>query len=125
MADPESENVLDKIRAFAPWFHNLHLPDGTQTAPDHFLGDFPNFKWQQIAPHIPADLSGWRVLDIGCNAGFYSFECARRGATVIGIDVDSHYLQQAVWAARQLGFEEQVTFRQMQVYDLARETGQL
>jgi hypothetical protein len=24
-----------------PWFHNLHLPDGRQTAPDHPLGDFP------------------------------------------------------------------------------------
>ena len=46
---------------------------------------------------------------------------ARRGARVTGIDIDPHYLQQAVWAARQLGLEKRVTFRQMQVYDLARE----
>jgi tRNA (mo5U34)-methyltransferase len=72
----------------APWFHNLHLPNGRQTAPDHPLGDFPAFKWRQIAHHVPADLSGKRALDIGCNAGFYSFELAGRGAQVLAIDVE-------------------------------------
>lgn len=37
------------IPSLGPWFHNLHLQDGTQTAPDHFLGDFPTFKWQPLA----------------------------------------------------------------------------
>ncbi len=109
----------DAIATLSPWFHNLHLPDGRQTAPDHFLGDFPAFKWQQLASHVPADLKGWRALDIGCNAGFYSFELARRGASVVGIDLDPHYLAQAQWAAQQFQLQEQVEFRQMQVYDLA------
>lgn len=107
------------IANFSPWFHNLHLPDGRQTAPDHALGDFPGFKWQQLAPHLPENLTGWSVLDIGCNAGFYSFELARRGAQVLGIDVDSHYLAQAKWARQQFELQDQVEFRQMQVYDLA------
>jgi tRNA (mo5U34)-methyltransferase len=107
------------IADLSPWFHNLHLPDGTQTAPDHFLGDFPSFKWRELAHHLPEDLRGWRALDIGCNAGFYSFELARRGARVTGIDVNPHYLAQARWAAEQFGLEECVTFQQMQVYDLA------
>ena len=113
--------VQAQIDALGPWFHNLHLPGGVQTLPKHFLGgDFPNFKWQEIRAFVPEDLGGWRVLDVGCNAGFYSFELARRGASVLGIDVDAHYLAQARWAARQLGLEDQVEFRQMQVYDLAR-----
>jgi len=33
-----------EVAGRAPWFHNLHLPDGTQTAPDHPLGDFPMYK---------------------------------------------------------------------------------
>lgn len=110
----------DEAAALGPWFHNLHLPDGTQTAPDHFLGDFPAYKWRELAPHLPADLRGWRALDIGCNAGFYSFELARRGARVTGIDLDRRYLRQARWAARQYALEDRVEFRQMQVYDLAR-----
>ena len=114
--------LSDEIKALDPWFHNLHLPDGTQTAPDHWLGDFPAFKWQEIAPHLPERLDGWRALDIGCNAGFYSFELARRGAHVTGIDVDKHYLKQARWAAAQYGLEAQTHFRQMQVYDLMHES---
>ena len=111
----------EQLRALAPWFHNLHLPDGRQTAPDHPLGDFPAFKWQQIAPALPEDMTGMRVLDIGCNAGFYSIELARRGATVLGIDVDPHYLRQAEWARERFGIEcERLTLAQMQIYDLAR-----
>jgi len=114
---PDVQSEVNRLR---PWFHNLHLPDGTQTVPDHFLGDFPSYKWQAIAPAIPADLSGCEALDIGCNAGYYSFELARRGARVLGIDHDPHYLEQAVWASRQFGFEHLVSFREMEVYDLAR-----
>ncbi len=107
-----------EIRELAPWFHNLHLPSGDQTAPDHPLGDFPRLKWQELAGALPEDLSGWRALDVGCNAGFYSFALARRGADVLGVDVDEHYLRQARWAAGEYGLE--VRFEQAQVYDLAR-----
>ncbi len=108
-----------EIASLGPWFHNLHLPGGIQTAPDHPLGDFPARKWAEIAGHLPQDLGGWTALDVGCNAGFYSFELARRGASVTGIDVDPHYLKQAEWAARRFGLEERTRFRRMQVYDLA------
>lgn len=114
-----NNQVQNQIDALAPWFHNLHLPHGVQTAPNHALGDFPAFKWQQLAPHVPADLHGWRVLDIGCNAGYYSFELARRGGDVLGIDVDPHYLHQATWAAEQLDLQDRVSFEQMQIYELA------
>jgi tRNA (mo5U34)-methyltransferase len=115
-----ASDLAREIAELSPWFHNLHLPDGTETAPDHFLGDFPTFKWREIAPHLPADLAGWSVLDIGCNAGFYSFELARRGAWVTGIDHDPHYLRQARWAAGRFGLADRIDFREMQVYDLAR-----
>ncbi len=111
-----SKNAISEL---GPWFHNLHLPDGTQTAPEHALGDFPAFKWAQLAPHLPDDLTGWTALDIGCNAGFYTLELAKRGAHVTGLDVDPHYLAQARWAATQFGLDSRVEFRQGQVYDLA------
>jgi tRNA (mo5U34)-methyltransferase len=109
-----------QIADLGPWFHNLHLPDGLQTAPNHFLGDFPSYKWAHVAEHLPADLSGWTALDVGCNAGFYSFELAKRGATVTGIDSEPLYLRQAAWAARELGLEQRVEFRETSVYELGR-----
>lgn len=105
------------IAAHGPWFHNLRL-HGHETAPDHFLGDYPSAFFRRFAHVIPASLQGWRVLDIGCNAGFYSFEAVRRGASsVLGIDTEPLYLRQAHFAAEQLQME--VEFRQASVYDVA------
>lgn len=109
-----------QIEALGPWFHNLHLPDGLETAPDHFLGDFPSYKWEHVAEHIPRDLTGWSALDVGCNAGFYSIELAKRGARVVGIDSEPLYLRQAAWAAREFDVEGQLELRQQSVYELGR-----
>lgn len=119
VAAPTRERETE-IAALGPWFHNLHLPDGSLTAPHHPLGDFPRFKWEEIAPHLPADLTGWTALDVGCNAGYYSIELARRGARVTGIDVEPLFLRQAEWATREFGVADRVELRRMQVYDLAR-----
>jgi tRNA (mo5U34)-methyltransferase len=110
--------LSDEISALAPWFHNLHLPDGSQTAPGHFLGDYPSFKWRRVARAVPEDLTGWSVLDIGCNAGFYSFELARRGAHVRAVDIDERYLRQGEWAARKFGLGDRVEFCKGHVLDL-------
>ncbi|MDB5037684.1 MAG: Methyltransferase, family [Bacteriovoracaceae bacterium] len=112
-------NFFKEIQQLSPWFHNLHFDDGIQTAPDHFLGDFPTKKWQQIQNVIPTDLNGWNCLDIGCNAGFYSFELAKRGARVLGIDSEPHYLNQARWASKIYNLKNPPIFRLMQIHDLA------
>ncbi len=117
-----NSTIASDIERLGPWFHNLHLPDGSQTAPDHFLGDFPRCKWREISSSLPEDMSGWRVLDIGCNAGFYSFELARRGAEVTAIDIDMRYLKQALWAAEIFELENKIEFRRAAVYQLAHET---
>lgn len=117
------ERVSDAVSYLGPWSYNLHLPDGSQTAPDHFLGDFPSYKWKEIAECLPTDMSGWSVLDIGCNAGFYSFQLARRGARVVAIDANPKYLAQARWAAGLYGLRDRILFIEMQVYDLIRRNG--
>lgn len=115
--------VPGAIAELGPWFHNLHLPDGRETAPEHPLGDFPAFKWEQIEGCLPRDLSGARALDIGANAGFYSFQLAARGAEVLALDLDEHYLEQGRWAARLLDPDGLVEFRQGSVYDLVEVEG--
>ena len=98
---PRSD-LQDRIKALAPWFHNINL-GGVWTAPDHFLGDYPGAKFRRFATQLP-DVSGRTVLDIGCNAGFYSIEMKRRGASrVLGIDSDERYLAQARLASETLG----------------------
>lgn len=115
-ANIDREYVVRRIRELGEWFHNLDLC-GVPTAPHHFLGDFPNVKWKHIATAIAGDLSGATVLDIGCNAGFYSIQLKRRGAArVLGIDVDDRYLNQARFAAATLGLE--IEFQKRSVYEV-------
>jgi tRNA (mo5U34)-methyltransferase len=110
--------IEERLRDLGEWFHNIDLGGGIQTAPNHFLGDYPNLKWQKFAHAIPADLGGKSVLDIGCNAGFYSLEMKRRGADrVLGIDSDETYLAQARFAAEVSGLD--IEFRHLSVYDVA------
>lgn len=106
------------VRELAPWFHNLHLDDGTLTAPDHPLGDFPAFKWREIEAHLPFELAGLRVLDVGCNAGYHAFRMSALGARVVAMDVDEHYLRQARWARDRIAHGAAVEFRCASVYDL-------
>jgi tRNA (mo5U34)-methyltransferase len=110
-------DLEERIAALAPWFHNINL-GGVWTAPDHFLGDYPGAKFRRFATHLPKDLSGKSVLDIGCNAGFYSIEMKRRGAgRVLGIDSDERYLAQARFATERLGFDD-IEFANLDVFNV-------
>ncbi len=117
-AELTREQIEQRVHSLGEWFHNLDL-GGVRTAPHHFLGDYPQMKWNNFAHAVPADLSGMTVLDIGCNGGFYSLEMKRRGADrVVGIDSDERYLQQARFAAEVSGVA--IDFRRMDVYEVGQ-----
>jgi tRNA (mo5U34)-methyltransferase len=87
------------------------------TAPSHFLGDYPQVKWQRFSGVVPGSLQGKTVLDIGCNAGFYAMEMKRRGADrVLGLDSRDEYLAQARFAAEVNNLD--IEFRNLSVYDV-------
>jgi tRNA (mo5U34)-methyltransferase len=112
-----ADQIQARIAELGEWFHNMSLR-GVMTAPNHFLGDYPSQKWRRFEHAVPADLRGKTVLDIGCNAGFYSIEMKRRGAArVVGIDSDERYLAQARFAASVLGAE--IEFKNLSVYQVA------
>jgi tRNA (mo5U34)-methyltransferase len=116
MAHWTQQAIRERVRALGPWFHNLDLA-GVATAPEHFLGDFPTVKWQGFSHALPDDLHGMSVLDIGCNAGFYSMALKARGAErVVAIDHDPDYLAQARFAAEICGMA--IEFRELSVYDV-------
>jgi tRNA (mo5U34)-methyltransferase len=109
--------IEQRVRELGPWFHNLEL-NGVSTAPEHPLGDFLHELWDVVQPAFPEDMTGATALDIGCNAGFYSLQLHARGARVTGIEHDPHYLEQARFAAEQLGAD--IEYLQMDVYDVDR-----
>ncbi len=106
----------DQRNAFisSGWWHSIDLGDGRVTAGVHSIAslrdNYDRFK-------LPEDLSGKRVLDIGCWDGFYSFESERRGAEVVAIDCWRP--ETFLFARRELN--SRIEFHEMSVYELSRE----
>jgi tRNA (mo5U34)-methyltransferase len=65
------------------WYHSIELPDGTVLT-GHQTIEQLRTRVRQF--HIPEDLTGKRVLDIGAWDGWFSFEMERRGAAVLALD---------------------------------------
>ncbi len=114
------EEMLAGVQRLQPWFHKIELGHDVTTKTESSAGedaDHPLGYWKIIERCLPMDLSGKSVLDVGCNAGFYSIAVKGRGAaTVMGVDAQRHHIQQAKFVRRALGLE--IEYRRMSVYDL-------
>jgi SAM-dependent methyltransferase len=74
--------VDDILGAHHRWYHVIDLAPGVTTP------GFADLRSHVGQARLPDDLSGQRALDVGTFDGFWAFELERRGAQVIGIDVD-------------------------------------
>ncbi|NTI22368.1 DUF1698 domain-containing protein [Rhizobium rhizogenes] len=78
----KEEWIRNEIARHPYWFQKIQL---TSTISTPGWSDPVELK----LPHfgLPEDMTGMRVLDIGCSEGFFSFEAERRGASeVVAID---------------------------------------
>jgi tRNA (mo5U34)-methyltransferase len=78
----EAEGLPDELRRYY-WYHAIDLGDGFVTPG---LFDYRS-DWAQFA--LPESFAGASVLDAGPATGFFSFECAKRGARVSCIELPS------------------------------------
>lgn len=107
-------NLHEKLAALGRWYHKIELPDGTFT-PGHAN---IQYKFNIIEPYLPSNLSGARVLDLGCNSGGFSFELAKRGASVVGVEKTAHYFKQALFL--QSVFNLDVQFYNLTIYEIKK-----
>jgi tRNA (mo5U34)-methyltransferase len=80
MAEPPPAPAgFDAAREFegVTWYHDWEIFKGVRTPGRRSVG------LVCAKAHIPRDLSGKRVLDIGAWHGCFSFECERRGASEV------------------------------------------
>jgi tRNA (mo5U34)-methyltransferase len=121
------DEIISEIKRLEPWFHCIDLGDGLATKTKSAIGEpveHPRPTWEIVKAALPNDLSGKTVLDVGCNAGFYSIKAKERGAArVLGIDAQRELIRQAVFVRNVKGLE--IDYQRMSVYDLdSRELGQ-
>lgn len=99
---PDIERFL---RSNKDWYQDIDFGSGLRTYTrtgqrfgwllqwvDRLRNDYKNWGLMSALP----DLTGRRVLDIGCNAGLYSCYASMRGAAeVLGVDMDPKRIAQA------------------------------
>jgi len=109
----DNAEIQKRIKELSPWYQNIILPGNISTNPTN--PNYPQLKWDLIEPHLPKDLTGKTVLDIDCNAGFFSIKMKERGANVLGIDMSSYLLEQAKFVSKILGHN--IDYKLCDVYD--------
>lgn len=80
------------------------------------------YRYQHVFANLlqalDGSLEGKRILDVGCNAGYWSIQARRAGACeVLGIDASEHNIAQARLLTRLIGLDG-VRYEQHNVYDL-------
>jgi tRNA (mo5U34)-methyltransferase len=74
------EAVEQRVQELGWWYHHFELPSGVWTGDGQPPAYDPAERWALIAPHLPDDLSGKSVLDVGGNSGYFSLQMKLRGA---------------------------------------------
>jgi SAM-dependent methyltransferase len=79
------DRLVEVRDLLGPWNHNIPLPHGVYTAACDSYYTAHRDIMRVVADHL-GDFAGRRVLDVGCLEGYFSFECERQGAEVLGVD---------------------------------------
>jgi tRNA (mo5U34)-methyltransferase len=115
------QELAEQVERLRPWFHAIELPHGVWTKRESAgtePADHPAGTWDFVRRHLPPDLAGKSVLDVGCGAGFYSVQAKRLGAArVVGVDARQHEIRQALLVRRALGLD--IELRRQSVYRLS------
>jgi cyclopropane fatty-acyl-phospholipid synthase-like methyltransferase len=86
------EEIQVQIKELGSWYQTIDF-DGIITTDKKISGDK---LWKIIKKqYLPDSMNGMRVLDLGCNAGYFSVQSAILGADVIGVEGSSKFFKQA------------------------------
>ena len=97
LSKAEIEEKIAELAGEQPWNHNILLTHGIETSPKQQVSHGKNLvKWERIKPILDLlDVSGKRVLDIGCNEGFFSTKISTMASYVKGADIDELRIKKA------------------------------
>jgi tRNA (mo5U34)-methyltransferase len=97
----DTEELRDRIAEFPRWLYRFTF-DGGVTTPVSSPGQINRHEQRRryffdaLLSLTGGSLAGRRVLDLGCNAGYWSLHAVEAGAEfVLGVDAGAEYIEQA------------------------------
>ena len=116
------EEAEHEVHDLGWWYQDFELPSGVRTGTGQEPSYRPAERWALIEPHIPEDLSGKTVLDVGGNAGYFSIQMKLRGAKrCVLVEPYREFAAQAAFAAGEFGIELEVVNEDVHTYCLTTE----
>jgi 2-polyprenyl-3-methyl-5-hydroxy-6-metoxy-1,4-benzoquinol methylase len=107
----ENEEVAARLQREAE-FHDHLAADHTRVPTEKFYAAARNSQ-EYFMGKIFANVAGRRVLDYGCGPGSNTFELARRGAMVTGIDISPGAIEVARRQAAAEGLSDRIDLHVM------------
>ena len=122
VTEKSREEVQRELHDLGWWYQDFELPSGARTGTGQEPSYRPAERWALIESHIPADLSGKTVLDVGGNAGYFSIQMKLRGAErCVLVEPYREFAAQAAFAAAEFGVELEVVNEDVHTYCLTTE----
>lgn len=87
-------NVHDNIKNLGPWWEYIYF-DGDNVSTNGGRKKTTLLHNIDKRTDTLINIKGKRILDIGCNGGGLMLELSKRGANVVGIDVNDLFINQA------------------------------
>lgn len=107
-----SNDLRSRFEALGPWYHRIEFASGVYSPGDRNQA----LVYALYEPHLPHDLSGWKVLDLGANACGLSIEFAKRGAHVTAVEYSTTYTRQAEFVIEYFGLAERIELLRKDVF---------
>ncbi len=128
---PSDDEIRRKFAEFDQWHYAYEFEGGlsfsaqhNRPSPDADAPERPLQRYRHFMPYLleaaGGSLEGKRVLDIACNSGFWSIQCALLGADVTGFDARPELIEQANLLKSVVGVDN-ASFQTLGFWDMSPE----
>jgi SAM-dependent methyltransferase len=106
------------------WNHSIELTDGVFTCTPNQVSLGKNLiKWERMKGFIKSfSCENKRVLDIGCNDGFFSLKLAELGANVVALEASPERVEKAKFVFETRNVSKQIKLINTNIFDYPLDT---
>jgi len=109
------KKLLLELPSLGDWYHDIDFGKNVKLNLQKNARSSESMWKKWIKPHLPSDISGKTVLDLGCNSGYLGMKMKKLGAKkVVGIDKSEQYIRQAEFVSK--WFDVEIELKKEDVY---------